>query len=100
MCGPSTPSTTPRIGARVDFSPAPGHNHARLPLANILFINPTCPSSSQATHVRFVHPSSLAEDNNNNNNSSLIVSIQYAPPSYPSTPLILLLTTPTAKQAT
>ncbi|KAK3906402.1 hypothetical protein C8A05DRAFT_29762 [Staphylotrichum tortipilum] len=50
MCGPSTPSTTPRVGARVDFFPAPGRT---LPLGNLLFLNPSSPTSRHATHVRF-----------------------------------------------
>ncbi|KAK4446830.1 hypothetical protein QBC34DRAFT_410923 [Podospora aff. communis PSN243] len=43
MCGPSTPSSTPRIGARVDL----------FSLGNLLFHNPTTPNSPLATHVRF-----------------------------------------------
>ncbi|KAK4191322.1 hypothetical protein QBC35DRAFT_487925 [Podospora australis] len=54
MCGPETPSHTPRVGARVDF-------HSRTPgqgvLGNLVFLNPSTPSSSQATHVRFFSPS-------------------------------------------
>ncbi|KAK4041270.1 hypothetical protein C8A01DRAFT_14967 [Parachaetomium inaequale] len=67
MCGPSTPSSTPRIGARVDLSPPTG----RGTLGNLLFLNPTSPSSSHATHVRFhraAKPSPLVDD-------SVLVSI-------------------------
>ncbi len=77
MCGQETPSSTPRIGARVDFFPAPGHTHSHLPLGNLLFVNPTSPTSSHATHVRFLqHHSPLNDDDND---SSLLVSIQYDP---------------------
>ncbi|KAL2152288.1 hypothetical protein VTH82DRAFT_5472 [Thermothelomyces myriococcoides] len=49
MCGPETESKTPRIGARVDLcSPA-----GRSGLGNLLFLNPSSPSSTQATHVQF-----------------------------------------------
>ncbi|KAK4119195.1 hypothetical protein N657DRAFT_650467 [Parathielavia appendiculata] len=60
MCGEQTPSVAPRIGARVDFfSPSPqGH----LPLGNLLFLNPTSPSSCHATHVRFQHANHPALD--------------------------------------
>ncbi|SPQ21378.1 12feb793-2eca-4160-99e4-e2aa8f242210 [Thermothielavioides terrestris] len=53
MCGPETPSSTPRVGARVDFFPAAGVAATQLPVGNLLFVNPTSPSSSHATHVRF-----------------------------------------------
>ncbi|KAK4100208.1 hypothetical protein N658DRAFT_524991 [Parathielavia hyrcaniae] len=55
MCGEQTPSTTPRIGARVDFHPLSPQAH--LPLGNLLFLNPSSPASSHATHVRFQHHS-------------------------------------------
>ena len=77
MCGPSTPSSTPRIGARVDLSPPTGRGI----LGNLLFLNPTSPSSSHATHVRFhrAKPSPLVD----NDDDSVLVSIQYVPPSPP-----------------
>ncbi|KAH6641306.1 hypothetical protein F5144DRAFT_618869 [Chaetomium tenue] len=52
MCGPETPSSTPRIGARVDLSSPSGRGS----LGNLLFLNPTSPSSAHATHVRFFQP--------------------------------------------
>lgn len=52
MCGPETPSSTPRIGARVDLSSPTGRGI----LGNLLFLNPTSPSSAHATHVRFIQP--------------------------------------------
>ncbi|KAK4138463.1 hypothetical protein BT67DRAFT_431070 [Trichocladium antarcticum] len=53
MCGEeTTPSNTPRIGARVDFFSTSGHNTH---LGNLLFLNPSTPSSTHATHVRFQH---------------------------------------------
>ncbi|KAK0735357.1 hypothetical protein B0T21DRAFT_289773 [Apiosordaria backusii] len=54
MCGPETPSNLPRIGARVDFY----SSSTRQPLGNLLFHNPSTPSSSSATHVRFSSPGS------------------------------------------
>ncbi|KAK4148325.1 uncharacterized protein C8A04DRAFT_24134 [Dichotomopilus funicola] len=65
MCGPETPSSTPRIGARVNlFSPGGS-------LGNLLFHNPCSPSSLHATHVRFVpnsnssaSPATTAPDEN------------------------------------
>ncbi|AEO56668.1 hypothetical protein MYCTH_2301829 [Thermothelomyces thermophilus ATCC 42464] len=49
MCGPETPSATPRVGARVDLSSPTGRGS----LGNLLFLNPSSPSSTHATHVRF-----------------------------------------------
>ncbi|KAK0659168.1 hypothetical protein QBC41DRAFT_331654 [Cercophora samala] len=54
MCGEQTPSNLPRVGARVDFY----SSSTRQPLGNLLFHNPSAPSSSSATHVRFSSPSS------------------------------------------
>ncbi|KAK4645772.1 hypothetical protein QC761_204470 [Podospora bellae-mahoneyi] len=54
MCGPETPSNLPRVGARVDFY----SSSTRQLLGNLLFHNPSTPSSSSATHVRFSSPSS------------------------------------------
>ncbi|KAK4203012.1 hypothetical protein QBC40DRAFT_275259 [Triangularia verruculosa] len=54
MCGEETPSNLPRVGARVDFY----SSSTRQPLGNLLFHNPSIPSSSSATHVRFSSPSS------------------------------------------
>lgn len=71
MCGPETPSSTPRVGARVDFFPAAGHT---LPLGNLLFLNPSSPTSRHATHVRFRQSSSTSCVD-----SSVLVSIQYVP---------------------
>ncbi|KAK3308351.1 uncharacterized protein B0T15DRAFT_105889 [Chaetomium strumarium] len=53
MCGEETPSSTPRVGARVDFYPASGLQHTHLPVGNLVFLNPSSPSSCHATHVRF-----------------------------------------------
>ena len=54
----SNPSNTtkPRIGARVDlnFTPGTPKTHLPIPIRNLLFHNPTTPSSARATHVRFV----------------------------------------------
>ncbi len=81
MCGQETPSSTPRIGARVDFFPAPGHTQSHLPLGNLLFVNPTSPTSSHATHVRFLQHHSPLNNDDKNNNNALLVSIQYDPAS-------------------
>jgi hypothetical protein len=72
MCGEQTPSSTPRIGARVDFFAPSSEGH--FPLGNLLFLNPSSPSSSHATHVRFHHsrPSPLDD--------SVLVSIQLVHP--------------------
>ncbi|KAK0619406.1 hypothetical protein B0T14DRAFT_603230 [Immersiella caudata] len=62
MCGDETPSSTPRVGARVDF----------FSLGNLLFHNPTTPNSPLATHVRFnprEHDPTQADDDD------LLVSI-------------------------
>ncbi|KAK3297139.1 uncharacterized protein B0H64DRAFT_119095 [Chaetomium fimeti] len=69
MCGPETPSSTPRIGARVDLSSPTGRGS----LGNLLFLNPTSPSSVHATHVRFFHPAQPAASNPLDD--SLLVSI-------------------------
>ncbi|KAL2195163.1 hypothetical protein P885DRAFT_79603 [Corynascus similis CBS 632.67] len=53
MCGPETLSATPRVGARVDLSSPAGRGS----LGNLLFLNPSSPASSHATHVRFHRPS-------------------------------------------
>ena len=81
MCGPETPSTTPRVGARVDFFPAPGLTRTGLPLSNLLFLNPSSPSSRHATHVRFHHSSPVSSSDpscsgNSENDESVLVSIQ------------------------
>ncbi|KAK0652799.1 hypothetical protein B0T16DRAFT_406838 [Cercophora newfieldiana] len=55
MCGPCHPSSTPRIGARVDFH-SPIANARSMPLGNLLFHNPSAPNSPLATHVRFSPP--------------------------------------------
>ncbi|KAK3937725.1 hypothetical protein QBC46DRAFT_392037 [Diplogelasinospora grovesii] len=48
MCGHETPSSTPRVGARVDlFSRSEGF------LGNLVFLDPSIPDSALATHVRF-----------------------------------------------
>ncbi|KAK3359487.1 hypothetical protein B0T25DRAFT_447855 [Lasiosphaeria hispida] len=58
MCGGDcTPSSTPRVGARVDFfSQNQGH------LGNLLFLDPSTPSSATATHVRFSPKEGVAID--------------------------------------
>lgn len=74
MCGEETPSNTPRVGARVDlYSPA-----SNSPLSNLLFLNPSAPSSSRATHVRFQPDSALTDEER-----QLVVSIQSVTPSLP-----------------
>lgn len=72
MCGEETPSSTPRIGARVDFFPAAGLTPMHLPVGNLLFLDPTAPSSSHATHVRFQQPLPLAV----HPDDTVLVSIQ------------------------
>ncbi|KAK1761971.1 hypothetical protein QBC33DRAFT_502067 [Phialemonium atrogriseum] len=66
MCGHDT-STTPRIGARVDlFSRATSG-----PLGNLIFLDPSEPDSTVATHVRFT-----PEDDGLDADSQILVSIQ------------------------
>ncbi|EAA32342.3 hypothetical protein GE21DRAFT_7634 [Neurospora crassa] len=57
MCGPETPSSTPRIGARVDFFSSPSSSRDRHLLGNLLFLNPSTPNSQEATHFSFISPS-------------------------------------------
>ncbi|EGO60867.1 hypothetical protein NEUTE1DRAFT_57728 [Neurospora tetrasperma FGSC 2508] len=57
MCGPDTPSSTPRIGARVDFFSSPSSSRDRHLLGNLLFLNPSTPNSQEATHFSFISPS-------------------------------------------
>ncbi|KAK4153050.1 hypothetical protein C8A00DRAFT_43987 [Chaetomidium leptoderma] len=75
MCGQETPSTTPRVGARVDFFSPTGRGN----LGNLLFLNPSSPSSRHATHVRFHQPpsssSSQAPQALSDNDESILVSI-------------------------
>ena len=82
MCGQATPSSTPRIGARVDFFSPTNPGKTATSLGNLLFLNPSTPSSTHATHVRFQHPSP------SNLYDGLLVSIQYALP--PPIPFLLL----------
>jgi hypothetical protein len=83
MCGEeTTPTATPRIGARVDFFSPTGH------LGNLLFLNPSTPSSTQATHVRFQQSNPNPRPSTpNDDDDQVLVSIQYAHP-IPSTPNI------------
>jgi hypothetical protein len=79
MCGEQTPSPTPRVGARVDFFSPPkqgGRPGGHLPLGNLLFLNPSSPTSSHATHIRFLQPTSTSSQQLHND---LLVSIQYVP---------------------
>ncbi|KAK1779080.1 hypothetical protein QBC45DRAFT_146684 [Copromyces sp. CBS 386.78] len=57
MCGPETPSSTPRIGARVDFFSSSPSSRDRHLLGNLLFLNPSNHNSQQATHFSFISPS-------------------------------------------
>ncbi|KAK3403269.1 hypothetical protein B0T20DRAFT_21503 [Sordaria brevicollis] len=57
MCGPETPSSTPRVGARVDFFASSSSGSHRHLLGNLLFLNPSTPNSQQATHFSFISPS-------------------------------------------
>jgi len=65
MCGDDL-SSTPRVGARVDF-----FSQHTGPLGNLLFHNPTTPSSPLATHVRFSPLERIVPDDD-----GLLVSIQ------------------------
>lgn len=85
MCGPETPSSTPRIGARVDLCSPTGRGS----LGNLLFLNPTSPSSAHATHVRFFQPAAKSTTTSTPTplDDSLLFSIQYVPsPLSPSPP--------------
>ncbi|KXX78770.1 hypothetical protein MMYC01_204409 [Madurella mycetomatis] len=77
MCGPETPSSTPRVGARVDFSSSSGT------VGNLLFLNPSAPSSSQATHVRFHQPCQANLGPSINTAEQILVSIQFVNPISP-----------------
>ncbi|KAK0727604.1 hypothetical protein B0T26DRAFT_868862 [Lasiosphaeria miniovina] len=58
MCGEEhTPSSAPRIGARVDF-----FAQGRGPVGNLLFLDPSVPGSSRATHIRFSPRAGVALD--------------------------------------
>ncbi|KAK3326173.1 hypothetical protein B0H66DRAFT_148701 [Apodospora peruviana] len=81
-CGETTHSNTmnepPRVGARVDFfSPRHGCH-----LGNLLFLNPSTPTSARATHVRYnpTNPTegvaAVATDEN------VLVSIQLVHPPF------------------
>jgi len=48
MCCDETPSSEPRVGARVAIVSRSQGN-----LGNLLFLNPSAPGSSVATHVTF-----------------------------------------------
>lgn len=66
-CSETTPSSTPRVGARVDFfSSSRGH------LGNLLFLNPSAPASPLATHVRFSPKNGIPM----NDHEGVTVSIQ------------------------
>ncbi|KAL2162914.1 hypothetical protein VTH06DRAFT_6750 [Thermothelomyces fergusii] len=80
MCGPETPSTTPRVGARVDLSSPTGRGS----LGNLLFLNPSAPSSTHATHVRFhrlgeesspLGDRGACDDDDDDNDDDVLVSI-------------------------
>ncbi|KAK4114656.1 hypothetical protein N656DRAFT_843380 [Canariomyces notabilis] len=82
MCGPETPSSTPRVGARVDFfshtsSSCSSSDSNSRPIGNLLFLNPSSPSSSLATHVRFQQPPRADKLNSSKSLStdSILVSI-------------------------
>ncbi|OIW29379.1 hypothetical protein CONLIGDRAFT_575812 [Coniochaeta ligniaria NRRL 30616] len=69
MCGLDT-STSVRVGARVDlFHESQGH------WGSMVFMNPTVPESTTATHVRFT--SASAEPLTVRHKSQMLVSIQY-----------------------
>jgi hypothetical protein len=69
MCGLDT-STAVRVGARVDlFHESRGH------WGSMVFMNPTVPESTTATHVRFT--SASAEPISMRHKSQMLVSIQY-----------------------
>ena len=74
---PNTNTTKPRIGARVDLTftsgTTPKTHHLPIPIRNLLFHNPTTPSSAKATHVRFFIDND--DNNNNNENNNTIVTI-------------------------
>ncbi|GAB1314768.1 hypothetical protein MFIFM68171_04978 [Madurella fahalii] len=72
MCGPETPSSTPRVGARVDFF---SRSSSSGPVGNLLFLNPSAPSSSQATHVRFHQPCQANHSSGINIAEQILVSI-------------------------
>jgi hypothetical protein len=87
MCGQETPSSTPRVGARVDFHPASGLQHNHLPVGNLVFLNPSSPTSCRATHVRFSQrPSSstaattTTQTSEDGGGERVLVSIQYVGP--------------------
>ncbi|KAK4171406.1 hypothetical protein QBC36DRAFT_95352 [Triangularia setosa] len=70
MCGEETPSNLPRVGARVDFY----SSSTRQSLGNLLFHNPSTPSSSSATHVRFSSPSSGSACSSRSSSPALLLS--------------------------
>ncbi|KAK3370441.1 hypothetical protein B0H63DRAFT_316061 [Podospora didyma] len=57
MCCGESSSTTPRVGARVDFFSRTQGN-----VGNLFFVNPSEPSSLLATHVRFSPRDGMAMD--------------------------------------
>ncbi|KAK0636126.1 hypothetical protein B0T17DRAFT_503605 [Bombardia bombarda] len=65
-CGEESPSSTPRVGARVDF-----FSQTQGSLGNLLFLNPSSPSSPLATHARFSPKEGVVMDTDD----SVLVSI-------------------------
>lgn len=76
MCGhEDTPSSTPRVGARVNFfSQDYGH------LGNLVFHNPRAPTSPLATHAQFSSTDGLEL------RDDVLVSIQFVMPEPTSIP--------------
>lgn len=97
MCGPETPSSTPRVGARVDFFSRTSSG----PIGNLLFLNPSSPSSSHATHVRFHQPPRDGKlDPSIDITDQILVSIQFVSLSllgHPTGSLVVMLTSETAQ---